>query len=196
MSEQGGHKHANRFSAEGDFVSRLEGPERKAALPTDDIVPRLGLKKTDKALDLGAGIGYFSIPMSKQAGSVVSVDIEPKMHEVLSGRIRDFGLDNIDLLRGEITSLPIADGAADQVFAAFVYHEVDDPGLLMRESARVLRKDGVLTVVDFQKRETSVGPPVSERKTPEQVMDTAPVSLRFERRDETDVYYQLRFRRL
>jgi ubiquinone/menaquinone biosynthesis C-methylase UbiE len=188
-------EHSRRFSAEGDFVERLEGPERRAAIPTGEIVPRMGLRSNDTIVDLGAGIGYFSIPIAERVKRVISVDLEPKMLEILSSRIRTSGIQGVEPIRAEITSLPIADGSVDAVLAAFVYHEVDDRKMLMAEASRVLRSGGAITVIDFQKRETAIGPPVSERKTPKDVLRSVPEGLSLVEKHETDVYYQLEFRK-
>lgn len=193
MSKSAKENHPHRFSAEGDFIERLEGLERRAAIPREEIIPRMNLKKDDTLVDLGSGIGYFSIPIAERVGKVVSVDLEPKMLEVLSSRIRNSGVRNVELLNAEITRLPIASGSIDHVLAAFVYHEVDNPKELMAESSRILRKGGFLTVLDFQKRETSIGPPVSERKTPKQVLSSSPKSLVLQSVREYDVFYILRF---
>jgi len=184
---------SRRFSAEGDFIERLEGPDRRRLVPTKDIIPRLGITKRDAVIDLGSGIGYFSIPLAKIAGSVLALDLEPKMLAVLSERIRTLKMSNIHMVAADMTSLPIADGSVDHVFAAFVYHEVPRPIRLIEESHRVLQIGGMLTIIDFQKWETPIGPPVSERKTPEQVERAASRFLIERSRHETDVYYQLTF---
>jgi len=183
--------NGRRFSAEGDFLDRLEGPERMAAIPRDEILPRMVLSRTQTVVDLGAGSGYFSLPIAERVRRVISVDLEPKMLGVLAQRIRLSGILNIDLLRAEITHIPVKDDSADHVLAAFVYHEVDRPTRLMFESSRVLRPGGILTVLDFQKKETAIGPPVSERKTPTQAIRSAPDELHLHSMHEADVYYQI-----
>ena len=193
MPQRGSGAHPHRFSAEGDFIERLEGPERSALIPREAILPRMRLEKSHTLVDLGSGIGYFSIPISSLVKRVVAVDLEPKMHEVLAARIRERSLRNIDLLRAQITALPILDSSVEHVLAAFVYHEVDSPRDLMAEGARILRTRSAMTVIDFQKRETSIGPPVSERKTPDQIRRSAPRSLTLRSIFETDVFYMLRF---
>jgi ubiquinone/menaquinone biosynthesis C-methylase UbiE len=194
MAKHKAKARPHRFSAEGDFIERLEGPERRAAIPREEIIPRMNLNRDDTLVDLGSGVGYFSVPIAKRVKTVVSVDLEPKMHEILSSRILGDEIENIELLRAEITDLPIADDSVDHVLAAFVYHEVEAPRRLMNESARVLRLGGTLTVLDFQKRETSIGPPLSERKTPRQVVRSSPKSLVLESTHETEVFYMLVFR--
>jgi ubiquinone/menaquinone biosynthesis C-methylase UbiE len=182
-----------RFSAEGDFVSRLEGPERRRAIPAKSIVKRMNTSGRERVLDLGAGIGYFSIPMSQAVKEVLAFDMEPKMLEILGGRVREKGIPNIVPIRADMLRLPLQDASADRVLAAFVYHEVGSPKMLLEEVARVLRPKGRLTVIDFQKKETPMGPPIEERKPPEHVKRTAAKSFRLVQDTEEDVYYQLEF---
>lgn len=176
-------------------MSRLEGSERRRLIPKDEVVAFLGLTRKDLLLDLGAGIGYFSIPASKRAGSVIALDMEPKMLEVFANRIAKNRLANIELVRGDIGALPMTHASAGHILAAFVYHEVPSPKKFMRECARVLSSGDHLTIVDFQKRETPIGPPVEERKTPREVLRTASEEFEIESRRETDVYYALKLRK-
>ena len=188
-----GDDQGRRFSAVGDFIDRLEGPERRAAIPRDEIIPRMSLTKLQTLVDLGAGTGYFSVPIAQKVRRVISVDLEPRMFSVLSQRILLAGITNIDMIRGMITRIPLADSSVDHVLAAFVYHEVPRPTKMMFEAARVLRPGGIMTLLDFQKKETSVGPPVNERKTPNDVIRSAPDEMPLHSMHEADVYYQLEF---
>jgi len=190
------HETVRRFSASGDFVERLEGPERREAIPEKDIMPKLGLSKRDIVVDMGAGIGYFTFPMAERSSEVISIDIEPKMLSVLASRIKGLGTGNVRLIQAEMTALPIADSCVDFVLAAFVYHEVADQGRLLDECARILKPSGRLVVIDFQKHETSIGPPVRERKTPAHVLRTAKPLFRLASRYETDVFYLLSLARI
>lgn len=191
-----GRGRGHRFMAHDGFVTRLEGEERRRLVPTREIVPRLGLREGDTVLDLGAGTGYFSFPMAECGASVIALDIEPKMLQVLSSRAAERGMPAVDPVMGDILRLPFASSSVDVVFAAFVYHEVPDQGVLLGECARVLKPSGKLAVVDFQRRQTPIGPPVSERKPPSHVRRTARKWFRLEWSHETETYYQLMFSRL
>jgi ubiquinone/menaquinone biosynthesis C-methylase UbiE len=183
----------HRFSAEGDFVSRLEGPERRKAIPAGSVIKNMHPSGKEKVVDLGAGIGYFSIPLSSVVKEVLAVDMEPKMLEILRGRVRERGIPNIVPMRADMLRLPLPDGSADRVLAAFVYHEVESQKKLIGEAARILRPKGRLTIIDFQKKETPMGPPVEERKPPEHVKRTAAKAFQLAQDIEEDVYYQLEF---
>ncbi|MGQ9587783.1 MAG: class I SAM-dependent methyltransferase [Thermoplasmata archaeon] len=187
---------AHRFEATGDFEERLEGKVRRQLVPSEEIVSRLEVSRRDLVVDLGAGIGYFASLIAERARTVIAVDIDLRMLDVLSKRIRLRGTDNIVPIRAEITSIPLSCESVDHVLGAFVYHEVGSTKKLLDEASRILRPEGRLTIVDFQKRETPIGPPVGERRTPEQVVRKASSRFRLESRFETEVYYQLGFEKL
>lgn len=187
------HRRPHKFEASGEFLEHLDGEERRRSIPPEIIVERMGLSENDSVLDLGAGVGYFSSPISKGSRDVIAIDSEPKMLSILSQRTRSSDIGNVHLVCGDIVVLPLADGSVDHVLAAFVYHEVSDQSKLMEESARVLRPSGRLTVVDFQKRISREGPPIWVRKSPGHVERTSSPWFRPFNRFETDLYYQLCF---
>jgi len=181
----------HRFEPRDDFVERLEGQDRAAALPLDRILPSMSLSGSDTVIDLGSGTGYFSLPMSRLVRRVVALDLEPKMVRHLGGRVRKEGAENTEPVQADAVALPIASAAADHVLAAFIYHEVQDPALLLKECARVLVPSGRLTVIDFQKRETAFGPPLRDRVAPEEVVEAARGFFTVVGRVDDEVYYQI-----
>ena len=186
-------KKPHKFEASGDFLERIDGEERRRSIPPEAIVERMELSEKDLVLDLGAGAGYFALPISQRSKGVVAIDSEPKMLSILSERARSSGVVNMHMVCGDITLLPFADGSVDHVFAAFVYHEVSDQSKLIEESARVLRPSGKLTVVDFQKRLSGEGPPIWVKKSPRHVERTSAPWFKPLKRFETGLYYQLCF---
>ncbi|OGS45173.1 MAG: hypothetical protein A3K76_06895 [Euryarchaeota archaeon RBG_13_57_23] len=188
------HK-AHKFEAEGDFVEHLEGDKRRERLPLDKIIPRMNLSKSDLVVDLGPGTGYFTFPMAKSAKQVIGVEIEDKMLKVIKQRTEERSVDNVSIVRGDMNRMPIADSSADHVLAAFVYHEVGNQAELMAECARILKRGGRLTVIDFQRRIESDGPPIWVRKSPANVKKTASKWFELASSDGSKGYYQLMFSR-
>lgn len=188
-------KIPRKFKAEGDFVTRLDRPERRKAVPPSDIVQRMRLSRRDRLLDVGAGIGYFSIPLSGKVKEVVAMDSEPKMLRVLEDRAARRRRANLCTAVGDALYLPFDDGSFDRVFLAFVYHELAMPALVLEECSRVLGPKGRLTVIDYQRLKTPFGPPMEERKPPEHVEARAKKRFWMEALYSEAVYYQLEFRR-
>lgn len=185
-------RKSHRFEASEGFEEHLEGEHRREMIPVESVLPRMSLRKDDVAVDLGAGTGYFTLPISEVCASVIAVDIEPKMLSALRSRLTERARGNVWLVRGEITSLPIASGSVEHVLAAFVYHEVDSQERLIRECHRVLRPSGTLTVIDFQKRFAGDGPPYWVRKRPEHVLSAGKGLFALADRFDSKAYYQLR----
>ncbi len=185
-------KKPHKFEAREGFVEHLE--KRRRFISPEDVVGRMALSGTETVVDLGAGVGFFSVPMASKAGEVVAIDSEPKMIAALSERASPRAVPgSVSTLVGDVNAIPLADRSVDHVFAAFVYHEVADQSKLMAEAARVLRPGGRLTVVDFQKRFSGDGPPIWVKKTPEHVGRSASPWFKPTTRFETYVYYQLGF---
>lgn len=187
----GGRSH--KFEASGDFLEHLEGAERRKSIPPEAIVERMELSENDVVIDLGAGVGYFALPMARHAKGVLAIDSEPKMLSIIFQRVRTSRIGNLELISGDIMSLPLADRSVEHVLAAFVYHEVSNQSMLLKECARVLKPSGRLTVVDFQKRFSGEGPPIWVKKSPGHVERTSSPWFKRCGRFETRLYYQLCF---
>jgi len=188
-------RHGHRFELSEDFIERLEGGKRREAIPPEAVVRRMHLSREDTVADLGAGVGYFTFPIAGHVHDVVAVDIEPKMIEILNRRSDEKQVTNLRAIRAEVTSTPIESGSVDHVLAAFVYHEVPSRVALLHEACRILKEDGRLTIVDFQKTETGFGPPVEERIAPGAVKREAAKIFSLVDSFETDIYYQLMFKK-
>jgi ubiquinone/menaquinone biosynthesis C-methylase UbiE len=65
------------------------------------------------------------------------------------------------------TTIPLPDLAADLAVLAFVLHEATEPSAFAREVARILMPAGRLMLLEWEKRETPMGPPVRDRLTRE-----------------------------
>lgn len=75
-----------------------------------------------EVLDIGAGAGAFTIPLARRSARVAALEPAPAMLEVLSSRVREHGLSNVDFLSREWEKVdPAKDGLAggyDLVFAS------------------------------------------------------------------------------
>ncbi|MCW2957341.1 MAG: class SAM-dependent methyltransferase [Solirubrobacterales bacterium] len=99
----------------------------------------------DRALEIGAGTGYFTLNLM-QAGvvrSAVCSDISEGMLETLAGNAQRLGLD-VDTAVADAEALPFADASFDLVLGHAVLHHLPDLNQAFREFFRVLRPGGVL----------------------------------------------------
>jgi SAM-dependent methyltransferase len=170
-------KAENRWLIAGAFVNertfrpsnvaRLEDPERLKWLPPAEIVARFGLRSGEAAADIGAGTGYFAVPMAARLapGKLYAVDFQPEMLELLRARLAASGAPaNIELVRGEASASTLPDGSVDFALLANVWHELDHRERVLCEARRILRPRGRLAILDWR-RDVSVppGPPLDHR---------------------------------
>ena len=87
--------------------------------------------------DLGCGTGQVSAALAPFVRHVVAVDASAAMLQAAKRRLH--GLDNVDLRRGELESLPIDDARLDAATMMLVLHHVPGARARAREVARVAR---------------------------------------------------------
>lgn len=99
------------------------------------------------AADLGAGTGFITEGLLQRGLRVIAVDQSEAM---LVEMRRKFGeRPEVGYRLGEAESLPIEDEEVDYSFANMYLHHVEDPGLAIREMARILKPGGRLVVTDM-----------------------------------------------
>lgn len=160
---------AHKFKPEN--IERLSSPERVALLPAERALELAGVRHGERVLDVGCGSGYFTIPLARRVGTgghVHALDIQPPILEACREQVAASGLGNVILALSEESRFPLPDAAVDMVFASNLMHELEDPPAFLAEVRRVLAPGGRLCVIDWEKIETGIGPPVSERLTPEE----------------------------
>lgn len=65
------------------------------------ILQELELKKSDFVLEVGTGSGYFTALLSRLAGRVISVEINPRLAEFGKGNLVAEGVDNATVIIGD-----------------------------------------------------------------------------------------------
>jgi ubiquinone/menaquinone biosynthesis C-methylase UbiE len=99
----------------------------------------------ERALEIGAGTGYFSLNLLRQGvvGNAVATDISPGMLERLAGTATELGV-QVETRQADAESLPFPDASFDLVLGHAVLHHL--PGLeqALSEFHRVLVPGGTL----------------------------------------------------
>ncbi len=139
---------------------KLEDPERLKWLPPADVLTRLELREGMRVADVGAGTGYFSIPLARAIGAsghVFAVDLQSEMLDRMRAKLEaPNALKNISLHQGEATSLPLPPGSVDIVFYANIWHELEDHLAAFREGAKIGVPGGTIAILDWRE---DVSPP-------------------------------------
>lgn len=111
----------------------------------------LCLTGQEPVLDLCAGTADLSIAAARAgARRVLGVDIAGAMLRVGLRKIAKRGLsDRVTLVRGDATSVPVADGTVSAVTMAFGIRNVNEPDRACAEIRRVLRPEGRVAILEF-----------------------------------------------
>lgn len=158
-----GHEHGpgRRFPAER--WARLVSEERHALLDPQRFVDRLGVRPGDAVADLGAGPGFFTMPLAERvgpSGRVYAVDVSPEMVRIL----RERGLPpQVHAEVSEENRFPIPDAVVAVALLGFVLHEISDPTPFLADVRRILAPGGRLVVLEWVPRVEDQGPPLHER---------------------------------
>ena len=128
-------------------------PLRRLYQPQESILGEF-VKPGMTVLDIGPGMGYFSLWMASavtETGRVVGVDIQPKMIAALSRRAAKRGLkERIDARLCSDSSLRIDDlaGQVDFALAFAVMHEVPDALPMLDQISAALKPGGRLLLAE------------------------------------------------
>jgi ubiquinone/menaquinone biosynthesis C-methylase UbiE len=154
-----------RFNAA--HAHRLDDPARRAWLPPAEVLEAMVLHSGETIADVGAGTGYFSLPLAQAVGpqgKVYAVDAQEVMLSLLRQKLDEFTLPIIELIHAEADNTGLPAFSCDHVFAANVWHEFDDHAAILREFVRVLKPGGRITVLDWRTDvEPLTGPPLDHR---------------------------------
>jgi len=143
------------------------------------VLEAVGLRRDMAAIDLCCGDGWFTLPMSKVAASVVAIDIDRNMLEAARDRLAAAGATNCEFVEGDAYELARHMlGPAAFVLMANAFHGVPDQPRLADAIAKALKPAGRLAVVNWHQRrreETTIlgeprGPKGELRMSPEQTI--------------------------
>jgi ubiquinone/menaquinone biosynthesis C-methylase UbiE len=148
----------------------LLSEERQAALQPAKLLRRVGLRSGDTIADVGCGPGFFTLPAAQIVGAgglVYAADIQGEMLTAVRSRAAQEGLTNIRLVKTSENSVPIPPESCDMVLLAFTLNELDQHATFLHRLARLLKPDGKLVVLDWEKHEQTEGPPLQDRVAPD-----------------------------
>jgi ubiquinone/menaquinone biosynthesis C-methylase UbiE len=149
-----------------DAVAVLDSPERRSSQDPNRLWHRVGLKRGDTVIDVGAGTGFYTFPAATLVGAsgrVYAVDVSRDLVELVRERAADRKVRNVEPVLSTPTRIPIEDAVADVALLANVLPGI--PSETVDEAVRLLRPGGRLVNVDWKKEPTPEGPPVEHRLT-------------------------------
>ncbi len=142
-------------SAQDYFTSNASNWKRLRALHIGDatieqtMLALIGAHKYNNLVDLGTGTGRMLEVFGTRAGKAVGFDVNADMLALARANLAQANLPNCQLRMGDITNLPLNNGAADLVLMHQVLHFLEDPSAAIAEATRILVPGGMLIIADF-----------------------------------------------
>lgn len=150
-------------------IGKLLRKDRLGAMAPEALLRSLGLKEGDKLADVGCGPGFFAIPGAAiigPGGTVYAIDTQQEMLDSLKEQSPPA---NVVPVKSTEHSIPLEGGSADMALIAFALHEAADKKLFIEEVRRIVKKGGIIAVLDWKKQEEEHGPPAEDRLTEAEV---------------------------
>lgn len=113
---------------------------------TEDMAALVTVRRTDRLLDVGSGLGGPARWLATRCGCRVSgVDLTPEYCAIAQHFTRLLGLESrVRFQVGDALALPFEDGTFEGAYSMFVSMNIADRGKLYREIHRVLKSGGWL----------------------------------------------------
>lgn len=106
------------------------------------------LDDTMTVADVGTGTGFVAAGIAPHVARVLAIDTSPEMLAVARRNLDTLGVTNVELIEGDVISLPLHDDSVDAAFANMVLHHAEDPAAMLTEMARIVRPAGTVAICD------------------------------------------------
>lgn len=135
----------------------LSHPETKLA--------EAGIMQGWRVLDFGCGIGSYSIAaagMVGKQGLVYALDCQPLAVKHVKNLAVSKGLSNVQTILTECDT-GLESGTIDAILLYDVFHDLKEPGEILKELTRILKKEGILSFSDHHLKKTQIMSEITEK---------------------------------
>jgi len=135
------------------YIQMLERPSRDAMQKPEQIMAALAFRPGERVADVGAGSGYFTLPVARAVGpegKVWAVDIKQTMLDYIEARLGEEGLGNVELVLAEPDDPKLPAAGVDTILMVDTMHYVRDRSAYAAKLAAALAPEGRLVIVDFR----------------------------------------------
>lgn len=154
---------ANQYMHQADFdqlATHFEDPARAEWQKPEKVITRLGPLDGKIVADIGAGTGYFTFPIAKQAAKVIAIDIDQRFLDFIAQKKAKQKIgDKIETRLTVPDSPGLKAQEVDLVLIVDTYHHIENRVEYFRKLKPDLRENGSLVIIDFKKEKTPQGPP-------------------------------------
>lgn len=158
------------------YIELLERPNREDVQKSPEIMKALAFRPGERVADIGAGSGYFTIPVARAVaptGVVQALDIAPEMLEYLEFRVKAQKIENVRLRKVQSDDPLLEPASVDTILMIDTIHYVKDRVGYARKLRPGLAPGGRLVIIDYIPKPMSERPwgPSPEQQISRQQMD-------------------------
>ena len=153
-----------------ELIKRFESPERDAYQKPKEVITYLGNLETKTIMDIGAGSGYFSIPLAEKAQKVIAADVNQEFLDHINKKVKDNNIKNVEVRKIPFDSPALQPKEVDMVLIVNTYHHINNRSDYFSKVKQGLATDGELVIIDFFKTEVPVGPKVDHKFSIDEVI--------------------------
>ena len=160
--------------AHADWLTR---PERDEEEQPDRVVQALKIPQGATVVDLGAGVGYFTLRLAKQVGPrgrVLAVDIQQGMLDRLARNLDGTSINNVESILASADNPGLPVGEVDLVLLVDVYHEFSHPEQMLAAMRKALKPNGRIALVEFRTEDPKVPIKILHKMSKKQIMKEFP----------------------
>jgi len=147
------------------------GNPRKTLENPKEVLVKAGLEKgTFTLLDIGTGSGYLALVASEIMGStstVYAVDSHEETIKIFDKQLSEKEIKNIFAIKADaVNEIPVQRDSVDICIMSNVVHGFaanNEMEKVLQNLSSVLKDDGKLIIIDFNKNDISFGPPLEMR---------------------------------
>ena len=123
------------------------------------MIEELKLQPGQTVADIGAGTGRLSLMMAEKVGAdgkVLAVDVQQEMLDIISVKLKQRNIKNVELIKGTQKSPKLDRESLDLALFVDVYHEFAFPYEMMLEISKAMKVGGRVVLVEFRKEDETV----------------------------------------
>ena len=156
-----------------DMVRTYEDEDRVFWQKPEIILAKMGDLNGKTVADIGAGTGYFSFRMLKNARKVIALDIEPRFLrfiDSISLELPSVMGDKLETRLAEAQNTNLKSNELDAVLMVDTYMYVTNRADYLKQLYSSVNTGGKILIVDFKKQELPFGPPIDEKLAASEVV--------------------------
>jgi ubiquinone/menaquinone biosynthesis C-methylase UbiE len=141
------------------------------------LVQFLDIPRGSIVADLGAGSGFYTIPLAEKVGpegKVYAFDVQLSAVSRIQSLAHLRHLLNIDAVVADLeldNATHLKEGVCDAVLIASVLHQVENPLAVLKEARRILKPGRLMIFIEWDQSSVPGGPLLSMRISPDKAKE-------------------------